>query len=333
MKSTSFTFIMPVYNTKEEYLRFALDSIFNQNYDNYEVIIVDDGSNENTKIFLNNYEDKVSIIHQKNTGMCKARINAFKYIKNDYVIFMDSDDYLKEGSLKLLDNLIKKYSTDIVLYDFARFKNNDVINYYSKQQFMSEGIKTREEILTQLCSFHLNSICSKIIKKDLLEGLEDNINIDIRNGDDLQQSTYLLLKAKSYYYTEEIIQLYRVLDEQRTYYNINNITRDINWLVRPLEMLKDAKIDNKYINMFYTSSVNNIIFNAFRICLLAQNKKERDALLIKLKNTEAFKLIINKADNLPIHLNILQKIISTNNYNLVSFCAKLYDIVFKMQRF
>ena len=324
---------MPVYNTKESYLRFAIDSILNQKYNNYELIIVDDGSNDETKALLEQYKEKATIIYQENTGMCKARINAFNYINNDYVIFMDSDDYLTEDALSIINKIIETHHPDIVLYDFARFKNDDIENYYDKQHFLNEGTVQKEQMLTQLCSLHLNSICSKIIKKDFLSGLEDNINTIIKNGDDLQQSTYLLLKANSYYYTDKIIQLYRVLDEQRSYYNINNIIRDINWLVRPLEMLKDAHIDNKYLNIFYSSSVNNIVFNAFRICILAQNKKERNALLSKLQDTDAFKLIINKSNSLPFHLLILQRIISSNNYTLVSLCAKLYDLVFKMQRF
>lgn len=324
---------MPVYNTKESFLRFAIDSILNQKYDNYELIIVDDGSNEKTKQVLENYKDKALIIHKENGGISKARISAFPYIKNDYVILMDSDDYIKDDALMVLDDIIKNNNPDIILYDFARFKNNDVNNYYDKHSFLTEGIKTKDEILLQLCQLHINSFCSKIVKKDLLEGLEENINTSIVNGEDLQQSTYLLLKANSYYYTDKIIQLYRVLDEQRSYYNINNIIRDINWLVRPLEMLKDAHIDNKYLNIFYSSSVNNMVFNAFRICILAQNKKERNALLSKLQDTDAFKLIINKSNSLPFHLLILQRIISSNNYTIVSLCAKLYDLVFKMQRF
>lgn len=333
MNNTSFTFIMPVYNTKEEYLRFALDSIFSQNYDNYEVIIVDDGSNQETKNLLKEYQDRALVIHKENGGISKARITAFPYIKNDYVILMDSDDYIEKNALSKLNNITKNNKPDIILYDFARFKNNDIDNYYDKQSFLTEGNKTIDEILEQLCQLHINSFCSKIVKKELLDGLEENIDTSIVNGEDLQQSTYLLLKAKSYYYTEEIIQLYRVLDEQRSYYNINNIIRDINWLVRPLEMLIDAKVDKKYINTFFTSSVNNIVFNAFRICLLANSKEERNTLLAKLKNTEAFKLIINKSGNLPLHLNILQRIINSNNYNLISLCARLYDTVFKMQRF
>ena len=87
MENTSFTIIMPVYNTRKNYLEFAINSVLNINYINYELIIVDDGSSDETKKVLNKYKERATIITQKNTGMCKARINAFKYIHNDYITY------------------------------------------------------------------------------------------------------------------------------------------------------------------------------------------------------------------------------------------------------
>ena len=332
MENTSFTIIMPVYNTRKNYLEFAINSVLNINYINYELIIVDDGSSDETKKVLNKYKERATIITQKNTGMCKARINAFKYIHNDYVIFMDSDDYIEPESLALLNSIITKHKSDIVLYDFARFRNDDVNHYFNKQKFLSEGVKCKSEVLEQLCRLHLNSICSKIIRKELLTSLEHNINPEIRNGDDLQQSTYLVLKAESFYYTENIIQLYRILDEQRSYYNIQNITRDINWLIEPLKMLKKNNIDNRLYDIYYSSAVNNIIFNVFRICILSKNKEERNALLETISTCDIVTELKTDRKTLPAHLKILFSLFNHKSYSMLSLAAKIYDSLFRIQR-
>lgn len=331
MDNISFTIIMPVYNTRKDYLEFAINSILDLDYDNYELIIVDDGSNEETKRILKQYKNVATIITQNNTGMCKARINAFPYIHNDYVIFMDSDDYIEPDSLKILNKIILENNCDIVLYDFARFKHFDTNVFFNKQKFFTEGLKNKKEVLEQLCNLHLNSICSKIIKKELLDGLELNINLEIRNGDDLQQSTYLILKANSFYYTESIIQLYRILDEQRSYYNIHNTSRDINWLVRPLLMLKENDVDKKLLSIFYTAAINNIIFNGFRICVLAKNKEECHTILNEINESKICSLV--ETAELPLHLKFLYWLLNKRHYFLLSFSAKLYDRIFKIQRF
>ena len=332
MENTSFTIIMPVYNTKKEYLEFAVNSVFNLDYDNFELLIIDDGSDEETKQILKQYKNRTTILTQNNTGMCKARINAFPYIRNDYVIFMDSDDYIEPDSLKILNKIILENNCDMILYDFARFKCFDIDNYFSKQKFFTEGFKNKKEVLEQLCSLHLNSICSKIIKKELLDGLEQNINLEIRNGDDLQQSTYLILKASTFYYTESIIQLYRILDEQRSYYNIHNIIRDINWLVRPLHMLKENNTDKKLLNTFYTAAVNNIVFNGFRICILAKDKEERNTLLNELLLSKIVKEISRETIQLPLHLSILFGFLVSKNFSLFATAAFVYDRLAGIQR-
>ena len=83
--------IVPVYNV-ENYIKKCLDSIFDQTYKDYEVIVVNDGTKDNSMNIVNNY--KVKIVTQKNQGLSAARNHGVEKAKGEYLIFLDSDDYL-----------------------------------------------------------------------------------------------------------------------------------------------------------------------------------------------------------------------------------------------
>lgn len=83
--------IMPVYNS-EEYVQRAIDSVFSQTYINYEFIIVDDGSNDDSKKIISNYKDKIIYIHQKNAGASAARNRGINKSNGELIAFIDADD-------------------------------------------------------------------------------------------------------------------------------------------------------------------------------------------------------------------------------------------------
>ena len=91
--SMKLSVIMPVYNTKEEFLREAVESILNQTYTDYELIIIDDGSTNNVEEVINSYKDKrIVYIRQENTGIVGALNNGWNHAKGEYIARMDSDD-------------------------------------------------------------------------------------------------------------------------------------------------------------------------------------------------------------------------------------------------
>ncbi len=109
-----YSFIVPVYNT-EKYLKKCLDSLFNQTYKNFEVIVINDGSPDNSKDILLKYAkkyDNLKLIDQQNQGLSVARNNGVKSAAGQYLIFIDSDDYVEK---KLLEEVDKKIGDNEVL--------------------------------------------------------------------------------------------------------------------------------------------------------------------------------------------------------------------------
>ena len=91
MKIPRVSVIIPTYN-REEYVVKAIDSVLGQKFDDYEFIVVDDGSTDNTKEIVNKYGDMIRYIYQHNSGVSAARNTGIKLAKGEWVAFLDSDD-------------------------------------------------------------------------------------------------------------------------------------------------------------------------------------------------------------------------------------------------
>ena len=126
MKKPKFSIIVPVYNT-EKYVKRCLDSIKSQTFKDYEVIIVNDGSTDNSSDIISKYSYKV--INQENQGLSMARNNGVKDASGEYLIFLDSDDYIEKDLLKEINNSLSN-NPDLVRYQIKEvFDNKDDINY------------------------------------------------------------------------------------------------------------------------------------------------------------------------------------------------------------
>lgn len=131
-----FSIIVPVYNV-EKYIKKCLDSIDKQTYQNFEVIIVDDGSLDNStriiKSFLKNKKN-YKYYNKQNGGLSDARNYGLKYVTGDYLLFIDSDDYISKDLLEILNEEINKSNPDII-----KFGCNAIINgkkkYYNSNNF------------------------------------------------------------------------------------------------------------------------------------------------------------------------------------------------------
>ena len=124
-----FSIIVPVYNV-EKYIKKCLDSIFNQSFKDFEVIVVNDGTKDNSMDIVKNYD--VIVINQKNQGLSEARNNGVKKAKGDYLIFVDSDDYIEKDLLKNINNSLSN-NPDVVRYQVKDIIEDKEIEYNEKE--------------------------------------------------------------------------------------------------------------------------------------------------------------------------------------------------------
>ena len=139
-----YSIIIPVYNT-EKYIRKCLDSVKKQTYKNYEVIIINDGSTDNSLEIINEYtkDKRFKVYSIKNGGLSNARNQGLKYVTGDYICFLDSDDYLNEDLLLELSKIDKKY-------DMIKYKTNIVEENGNLIRKENTSIENKEVTLEEI---------------------------------------------------------------------------------------------------------------------------------------------------------------------------------------
>lgn len=119
MSNIDISIILPVYNV-DKYLNKCIDSILNQSFKNFELIIIDDGSTDNSSLICENYlntDNRIKVIHQENKGLSYARNVGINLANGKYIAFIDSDDYIDVNYLEVLHSIIVNEDADIVMCD------------------------------------------------------------------------------------------------------------------------------------------------------------------------------------------------------------------------
>ncbi|MDR0231322.1 MAG: glycosyltransferase family 2 protein [Dysgonamonadaceae bacterium] len=141
--------IVPVYNV-EAYLRKCLDSIVNQTYSDLEIILVNDGSTDNSLSILREYEkadNRIIIIDQPNGGQSKARNEALDIMTGDHICFVDSDDYLDTTTIKGVMDLIDAFGdADMIGFPFVRVHEDGTV--YPSDHPITESFVKKYDIKT-----------------------------------------------------------------------------------------------------------------------------------------------------------------------------------------
>lgn len=155
-----FSIIIPVYNV-EKYIEKCLESVMTQSYQDFEVIVVNDGTKDNSIEKIKKYP--VKIITQKNKGLSAARNKGAQHATGEYLIFLDSDDYWEKDLLKEINKSLKN-NPDIVRFQIKEVYENETSKEYKEQPFQD---KSGEEAFELICKYHFveNAGCYAIKRK------------------------------------------------------------------------------------------------------------------------------------------------------------------------
>lgn len=142
--------IIPVYNV-EDYLEQCLDSILNETYSNYEIILVDDGSSDSSPAICDRYSknySNVDVIHKRNEGVSVARNVGIEKSKGEYIVFIDSDDWVREDFLKVLD--ANAGNADLLFFSNVNVCDKELLVTYEIGNFYSDDRKQIEDEILHL---------------------------------------------------------------------------------------------------------------------------------------------------------------------------------------
>lgn len=195
--------IVPVYNA-ENYIKRCLESIINQTYNNLQIIVVDDGSNDNSRNICEDYarlDNRITVIHKVNGGVSSARNLGMDLADGKYITFVDSDDYIESDMIMKLVTLAIEYEADIVMCGCYKKETDDIvtnkdINTYIQQYSTIEAIN---DILDKN-KFH-GYVCNKLFSSDLINNKKlIRFNEDIYVCEDMLFCIECFLNAKKIIY-------------------------------------------------------------------------------------------------------------------------------------
>lgn len=322
-----FSVVIPVYNTPDDDLIYCLESVKNQTFCNYEVIIVDDGSKIETKNVLSRYSDLFKIIeHPTNMGIVAGRMTGIKHASGDYVFFLDSDDCLSKDCLETFNNIYKKYNPDVILNETPRFVHTIDEDIKPKRLLFPEGLIPKETVLKEVLSLHMNSIADKITKREFLDFTDKDVDLSIINGEDLQQSVYVVLKANTFYYLHKDVAYYRFNEEIREYYNVKRL-HDINYMVPPYKMVFEKRNDyNHLLPVYKHGCVNNIIATGFLLLELNEPFTNKKGYLDELMSLDISKLLMSIDVKIPISSRIVFSLLAKRHYKAFSLVYHIFNL-------
>ena len=218
--------IIPVYNA-EKYLEQCLNSIKNQTYKNFEVIIVNDGSKDNTDSICKKFaqsDSRFRYFSKENGGVSSARNFGLDNANGHYITFIDGDDWVEHNHLEILIKSITEKNSDIAICSYKEFDNNIDTYYtivYTKQEknLLNFEKMNRDDFLTifpKLMSINVcfNNAVAKLFRKELVNNLR--FDTSIKYGEDLDFYFSLYLNVESISYVDELTYVYRIHGDSTT---------------------------------------------------------------------------------------------------------------------
>lgn len=217
--------IIPIYNA-EQYLKDCLDSIINQSLKNYEVIMIDDGSKDNSKLIAKEYVElynRVRYIYQENKGVSEARNRGIAEARGKYITFVDADDWIEPDMYEIMCNQLESNNSEMVMCNFIKEYEDKSKNEVEELPF--EGIKgfdDNDSIISNLIknmigtkSLNSKSIMASVwrmvFKRDFIEVNNIRFDKNIIIGEDMIFCIGYLKKCKSIIVLDKVLYHYRIL--------------------------------------------------------------------------------------------------------------------------
>lgn len=320
--------IIPIYNS-ENYLSKCIGSILNQTYKNFMLILVDDGSTDNSLTLCKKFslEDaRIVIIHKDNGGVSSARNAGLDYLfekkENGFVTFIDADDWVEEDYLDKLNNMLKLNNVDIVCSSFIYYKKDTIksFKHIGDDVLMNSLEATR--LLLRDESIQSHSV-SKLFKIDLWKDIRYNPNLFYMEDQEVIYKVFY--KAKNIYITNYAGYYYRQDNASATTKNgITNhkIISGLKGYYYPCLYEGFAKEDREYL----LPSIHNALVNAY-LMLIPYYKRNNSNKEERLFIQELKKYI---KDNKLVKQYVPNNKNSSIKRMLYLMCPYTYPFIFKM---
>lgn len=273
--------IIPIYNA-QDYLRDCVDSMICQISDKVEIILVNDGSTDNSVNICEEYarlDARIKVVHKENGGLVSARKAGVNVATGDYVASQDADDWFETNMFEKILGIIDQYSPDIIHFDSTQVIGDVRKEVHSN---LREGMYYETDIQNEIFPILIedensrifkNSITSNVIKRELYKQSQLDVDNRIKIGEDLVCVKPIIFRAKSMYIMSDCLGYYRI--------NTQSMTKGRKPFDLDYPMLIGKTLERKIdITMFdFKEQVARcVVHNLFNACAsrFYSNKKYKD---------------------------------------------------------
>lgn len=287
MKDVMVTVIVPVYNTAP-YLSRCINSIIRQSYKKIELLLVDDGSTDNSLDICNQYmekDERITVVHKENGGVCSARNRGLKEMHGDFFMFLDSDDAIEKNIIEDVVNYFMRVpKADMIVFGWKKiFENNKNDEYLPTYEFISDMEDATKVLLKNYNGFG-GGYPNKIWKVSAFHGNIPKYNETLFYFEDIEWMTRMFLSINSFACLNKNGYLYYIRNDSMTFRNDNKERKEYGYHLSALQIVDDLqfypRLHQWYCELYYPEIVNGVInswknrYSTLGKWLLKQMKKK-----------------------------------------------------------
>ncbi len=344
-----FSVLIPVYNTSK-YLKECVESVLSQSEQDFEIVLTDDGSTDNSGAmcdeYANKYPGKIRVIHKNNEGLMMTRRRGFKEARGDYFICLDSDDYLCDSdALKKIKKIIVEKSCDLVIYNYLMEKetpekNQNIELFDLPDGYVFEGEEKQVLYKKLIAGRDLNAMWIKAAKREIVD-VDVDYSVwqkDICRAEDLFQSFPMLTKAKRVGYVKDILLYYRWTESSisnNPKLKFYNAFRTI--YQREDEYIEKWNLDSEIVRKAKLRRIPNIlgiVIGGYKAAKDGADKKEWLAFIEGLSKDKFFAVAFSKdnSEGTLSYYKLLGKLIIGNRKWILQRTIDFQNFISKIHR-
>ena len=332
-----FSILIPAYNV-ENYIRDCFESLVNQTFDDFEIIIVDDGSTDQTGYLcdcfkLNHPEKDIKIIHKKNEGLVLARRTAIDIAKGHFFVYVDSDDFIEERTLEFLYTDIIESDADLVIFHSNCYQNGKY-SFFRNTIFPDRTLLTNdnkdkyyEATLKHTIS---NGIWGKAVSRELVDvGKDYSKYKDVTLGEDLLQSLPYITYSQRIFFANRELYHYRIRKnsmahsfDKKRYNSLRKVEYELhNWSQK--WRLEDRE------NLVMYHALNEAVWGSLRMLSKSNEKLDAEETKVFLYDMSNDTLFEKYYERIPKNYFGHVKYITLNNL----FNKNMHKLIFDLYTF
>ena len=304
--------VVPIYNA-EKYMHRCISSILNQTLKDIEIILINDGSSDNSGQIIDEYakqDNRIKVIHQQNSGPSIARNKGMSIAKGKYIGFVDSDDYIEPNMYEELYNNASNKNIEVVMCSYNEKYLYNESEYRVKSNLESGKIYDKEEIKHNVIStfsrndnYGFYSLCNKLYLKEWI--LKENLTIDTNrdHGEDWWFNINVFSKLNSFMYIDK--ELYNYVHSNKNSlmfkYRENQFDLFLDGRLKMKEIMPEEYMHYEDLNQRFVYEFSSYIIRTFKE---VKDYKKKYILINNVLNNEEVRESCKKVSTLPIHFRL-----------------------------